>query len=112
MHVAVDRQVDPAEAAVSDAPLHFVLPSEQVTARKLGNKRVPRAALGAEALGTSRLSVVPTPDGLVAVGVAAEPPPLRHLRIGQDRGGGIAHGNARHGDNSGAEPAAGAAGFR
>ena len=40
VHVAVDRQVDPAEAAVGDAAAHFVLPADEIAARKLGNKRV------------------------------------------------------------------------
>ena len=56
--VAVDRQVDPAEAAVRDTALHFVLPADQVAARKLGNERVPCAALGAEALRTAGLAVL------------------------------------------------------
>ena len=108
VHVAVDRQVDPAEAAVRDASLHFVLPAHEVAARKLGNKRVSRAALGAEALGAPGLSVPSTPDRLVAFGVAAEPAALRHLRVGQDRGGWIALRYARYRDDPGAEAAASA----
>ena len=68
-------------------PCTSYCPPTQVTARKLGNKRVSGAALGAEALRAPGLAVASTPDGLVAVGVAAEPVALRHLRIGQDRGG-------------------------
>ena len=33
VHVAVDGQVDPAEAAVGDAAAHFVLPADQIAAR-------------------------------------------------------------------------------
>ena len=89
VHVAVDRQVDPAEAAVRDASLHFVLPADEVAARKLGNKRVSRAALGAEALGAPGLSVPSAPDRLVAFGVAAVPaaPPAPAGRSGSRRQG-------------------------
>ncbi len=43
-HVAVDRQIDPAKAAVREAALHFVLPANEVAARKLGDERVSRSA--------------------------------------------------------------------
>ena len=89
VHVAVDRQVDPAEAAVRDAALHLVLPADEVAARQLGNERVSRAALGAEALGAPGLSVAAASDGLAAVGVAAEPaaPPAPSGRSGSRRPG-------------------------
>ena len=64
VHVAVDRQVDPAEPAVGDAAAHFVLPADEVAARKPGNKGERCAALGAEALGTPWFSVASAPDGL------------------------------------------------
>ena len=105
VHVAVDRQVDPAEAAVRDASLYLVLTADEVAARKLGNERVSRTALGAEALGESGLPVPPTSDGLGALGVAAEPAALRHLRIGHDRGGRITLRDARYRDDPRAEAA-------
>jgi hypothetical protein len=91
-----------------EAALDLVLPTHQVAARKLGNERVSRAALGAVALGESGLSVPAAADGLLAFGVAAEPTPLRHLRVRQDCPGGIALGYARYRDDPGAEAAAGA----
>ena len=109
--VAVDGQVDPAEAAVGDAAAHFVLPADQVAARKLGNKGERSAALGAEALRAPGFSVASAPDGFVAVGVAAESVTLRNLRIGQDRLGRIAPWHRRDSHHPGAESSTGACGF-
>ena len=50
VHVAVDRQVDPAEAAVCEAALHFVLAADEVAARKLGNERVSACRTGCRSL--------------------------------------------------------------
>src|SRR4029079_15820042 len=71
--VAVDRQINPAEAAVRNATLDLVLSANQVPARKLGYKRISRATLGAEALGSSGLSVPTASDRLVAFVITAVP---------------------------------------
>ena len=110
--VAVDGQVDPAESAVGDAAAHFVLPADQVAARKLGNKGERCAALGAEPLCPTGFPVASTPDGLIAVGVATEPVALRNLRIGQDRLGRIAPWHRWDCHHPGAESSTGACGFR
>ncbi len=104
--VAVDRQIDPAEAAVRDASLDFVLPTHSVATRKLGNKRISRAALGAEALGAPWLSVPAASDRLVAFVITAVPARLRYLRVLQNRGDRVALRNARNLDDPGAEAAA------
>ena len=64
VHVAVDGQVDPAESAVRDTSLNFVLAAHQVPARQLGNKGVPGSAGRAESLGATGLAVTSPPDGL------------------------------------------------
>ena len=112
VHVAVDRQVDPAESAVRDAAPHLVLPADQVAAGKLGNEREWGSARGAEALRATGRSVARPSDGLVAFGVAAEPLTLRNLRVGQDRRGWVPFGHRRYGDDSGAEAPASTGRFR
>src|SRR5262249_14191676 len=87
--VAVDRKIDPAEAAVRNATLDFILSAHQVATGKLGNKRVSRSTLGTEALSASSLSVATATDRLVAFVIAAVPVRLRYLRILEDCGGGI-----------------------
>jgi len=59
--------------------------------------------LGAEALCGTWLSVASAPDRLVAFVVAAEPVPLRYLRVGQNRSGRITFRNRRYRDNTGTE---------
>ena len=109
VHVSVDGQVDPAESAVRDTSLHFVLAADEVTARQLGNKGVPGTAGRAESLGATGLSVASPPDGLPAIRAAAEPLPLRHLRIGEYRRRRIASRHRRYRDDSGTEASATAA---
>src|SRR5262249_51908682 len=108
VYVAVDRQIDPAEAAMRDTALHFILPTHKFTTRKLGNKRVSGTALRAEALRAPRLPVPSSPDRLVAFVITAVPTALGDLRVGQDRGDRIALRDARHLDNPCAEAPAGA----
>src|SRR5689334_12410452 len=110
--VAVGRQVDPAEAAVRYRALNFVLAADDFTARKLGNKRVSRATLGAEALGAARLPVTLATHRLVAVVVAAVAAALGYLRIGEYRRRRVALRYARHLHNPCAEAAAGTASSR
>src|SRR4029077_11730743 len=80
--------------------------------RKLGNERVSRPALGAEAPRGSGVATPSSPDRCVAIGVAAESVGFRHTGFGQYRGGWIALRYAWHLDHSGTEAAADAGGFR
>src|SRR5450631_4769517 len=54
-HVAVTREVDPAEAAVSETPGDFVLTADQVSGCEFGDEGEGVAALGAETLGAPGL---------------------------------------------------------
>ena len=89
-------------------PCTSYCPPTQVTARKLGNERISGAALGAEAFRAPGLAVAATPDGLVAVGVAAEPAALSgtcgSVRIAV---AGSPLGTRRYRDDPGTEAAAG-----
>ena len=109
---SVDRQVDPAQAAMGQTALHLVLFTHQFATGKLGDKRVARAASCAEALGSTRLPVLVTPDRPATFGVAAEPAWLRNPGVGQDRGERVGGRDARHRYDACAEPAPVAGGFR
>ena len=95
-----------------DAALHFVLAADEVTGGKLGNERVSRTALGAEALGESGLPSRPRPTGLLHSGLPQNRLPSGTCGSASDRRGRITPRDARDGDDPGAEAATGAGGLR
>ena len=99
--VAVPAQVDPAEAAVREAAKHLVLPGDELAGHQLGAEGVPGAAVRAEPLGQAGPAVARLADRLAAV--AAEPPVLRDLRVGEHGRRRVERRNGRHRDEAGAE---------
>ena len=112
VHVAIDRQIDPAQSPVRDTALHLVLSAHDVAAGQLGDERISGTALAAEAFRTSRLTTAATTDRVAASRVPAEPLPFRDLRVDEDRRGRVALRNPGNRDHARAEPAPGRGGLR
>ena len=84
-HVAVDRQIDPADAAVGDAALDVVLAGHQLAGLQLWREREQRAAMRAHTFAGPGPAGDTPPDRPPAA--AALPFRFGDNRIGEDRTG-------------------------
>ena len=101
-HVAVDGQVDPAEAAVGDGAGDLVLVGDQCSGSQSRDEGVPGAAVAAVAgRGTGALALGST-DGFAAA--PAEPLAVGDHRVVDDGVLGLDVGDLRHLDQAAAEP--------
>ena len=91
--VAVDGEVDPAEAAVRQRAAHLVLARDQRPLCQGRGERVRRAVLRAEPANQAGASLAAAADGVRCAAVAAVAVALGHLGIAQQRAGRV---DARH----------------
>src|SRR4029077_12886540 len=78
-HIAVDRQVDPADAPMCDAPLDVVLTGHQFAGLQLWREREQRAAMWAHPFTGPRPAPVTSPSDRLPAAAAVP------LRFGENR---------------------------